>query len=133
MEVGGKINIFGDNVSVEGVIDNVYVVNLTGSATIESGSNNVIAFNPTQPITPLDAGRTIIGNSVKQGQQYETYINVDVGPGTITYLTGSAGGTAVDFHHHFRYTGANGTATVYIPSASLDSNDGIQMLSLIHI
>ena len=126
MDVGGKVNIFGDNVSAEGVIDNLYVVNLTGSAIIESGSNNVIAFNPTKPITPLDAGRTILGTTVTQGQQYETYVNVEVGPGTITYLTGSAG-TTEDFHHHFNYTGANGTATVYMPSASLAINDGLQM------
>ena len=125
IETEGNIQIFGNNVSALGSIDNIFVVNnTTGSVSIESGSNNVIAFNPQYPITALDSGRTIIGNAYLEGNQYEDYTNVVVSPGSTIYLTGSA----VDrFHHHFQWSGTNGTANVYIPSASLAEYDGIKM------
>lgn len=125
VETEGNIQIFGNNVSATGSVNNVFVVNnTTGSVSIESGSNNVIAFNPQYPITELDAGRTIIGNAYLEGNQYEDYTNVVVSPGDTIYLTGSA----VDrFHHHFQWVGVNGTANVYIPSASLAEYDGIKM------
>lgn len=125
IETEGNIQIFGNNVSATGSIDNIFIINnTTGSVSIESGSNNVIAFNPQYPITALDAGRTIIGNAYLEGNQYEDYTNVVVSPGSTIYLTGSA----VDrFHHHFQWSGTNGTANVYIPSASLAGYDGIKM------
>ncbi len=124
VETAGNIQIFGDNVSATGSIDNVFVVSNSGSVSIESGSQSIIAFNPTLPITELDNGRTIIGNAKLEGNQYEDYNVVDVVPGGTYYLTGSA---EVNFHNHFRYTGANGNASVYIPSASIASDDGLKM------
>ena len=124
IETEGNIQIFGNNVSATGSIDNIFVVSNSGSVSIESGSQSIIAFNPTQPITELDNGRTIIGNAKLEGNQYEDYNVVDVAPGGTYYLTGSA---EINFHNHFRYTGANGNAQVYIPSASVASDDGLKM------
>lgn len=124
IETEGNIQIFGNNVSATGSVNNVFVVSNSGSVSIESGSQSIIAFNPTQPITELDNGRTIIGNAKLEGNQYEDYNVVDVVPGGTYYLTGSA---EINFHNHFRYTGANGNAQVYIPSASLASDDGLKM------
>ena len=127
IEVGGNIQVFGNNVSASGSINGVFVVNNASgsSVSIASGSEGIVAFNPTQPITELDNGRTIIGNAKLEGNQYEDYFNVSVSAGSTTYLTGSQ--AELYFHHHFQWSGGNGTANVYIPSASLDEYDGIKM------
>ena len=124
IETEGNIQIFGDNVSASGSVNNIFVVSNSGSVSIESGSQSIIAFNPTQPITELDNGRTIIGNIQTQGNQFEDYETLNINPGDTIYLTGSSD---VNFHHHLKWIGANGTARVYLPSASLDINNGRQM------
>ena len=119
-----NVTLYGDNNFVSSSANNIFVAN-ANDIQIGNISSSVI-LNPTHDLTAEDSGRVIIGNAKLQGQQYETYVNVDVVPGGTYYLTGSTG-TDLDFHHHFRYTGANGNAQVYIPSASLASDDGLKM------
>jgi hypothetical protein len=124
----GQVNIFGNNVTLgtqeTGSVTNAFIVsNILDSTTIVSASN-IVALNPVREITEYDNNKVISGNTKHQGSYTETYINVPVGPGTITYLTGS--GVDQAFHHHFQWTGANGNATVYLDSALLPEYDGIQ-------
>jgi len=123
IETEGNIQIFGNDVSATGSINDIFVVNNSGSASIESGSANIIAFNPTAPITPADSGKTIIGNAKLEGSQQQTYETIVVSPGSTTYLTSSN----VPYHHHIEWSGIGGTANVYIPSSSLAENDGLEM------
>ena len=118
-------NIFGSNVNLAYNVDSVFIVNTTtGSLLVPTGSQNVIAFNPTEPITAQDNGRTIVGNIQTQGNHYEKYQTLSINPGDTIYLTGSSD---INFHHHLQWVGANGTAIVFLPSASLAINDGRQM------
>ena len=119
-----NVTLYGNNNFVSSSVSDLFIVN-ANDINIGEVTSSVI-LNPVSDITEEDSGRTIIGNAKLQGQQYETYVNVDVVPGGTYYLTGSSG-TALDFHHHFRYTGANGNAQVYIPSASLAADDGLKM------
>ena len=122
LESAGNVNIFGNNVYASGSIENMFVVNQSGSVLVESGSSNVIAFNPTQPITEADNGRTIIGNGYIQGTIYSTYENIPLASTDIVYLTSSNAN-----HYHFQWSGGAGVATAYIPSASLAPNDGLTL------
>ena len=124
----GQVNIFGNNVTLgtqlTGSVTNAFIVsNIADTTTIVSASN-IVALNPVREITEYDNNKVIQGNTKHQGSYTETYINVPVGPGTTTYLTGSSIDQA--FHHHFQWTGANGNAIVYIDSALLPEYDGVQ-------
>lgn len=120
----GSINVFGNNVYTSGSVYNAFVVNSSGSVVIESGSQNIIAFNPIYPITEYDTNKVIIGNSKREGSQTETYINVEVSASQVIYLTGSI--VSDNFHHHFQWIGGNGVATVYIDDATNPAFDGLQ-------
>ena len=120
-----NITLIGNNISVGGIsgsADSVFVVNFSGSAEVSPLANNVIAFNPTSPITEADNGRTIIGNSVNQGTIYSIYENVPLASTDVVYLTSSDAN-----HYHFQWSGGAGVATAYIPSASLAPNDGLTL------
>jgi hypothetical protein len=122
------IHIYGNQVNIlnpgTGSISGLYVISPDEvPVTIETGSDMVI-LNPVREITEYDSNKVIIGNTKHQGSYTETYINVPVGPGTTTYLTGS--GVDQAFHHHFQWTGANGNAQVFIDDATLAQYDAIQ-------
>ena len=100
---GNYITLFDNNIDISGSIESAFIVKQSDTPiTVYTGSN-VIALNPVEDITAQDAGRVIIGNAVLQGNQYETYENITVGPGTTTYLTGSH---VEHFHHHFQWSGS---------------------------
>ena len=126
--VAENVRIYGNNVTIgntnTGSVENVYVVSTSEtSVTITTGSN-IVALNPVSPITEYDSNKVVTGNTKHQGSYTETYINVPVSSGSITYLTGSM--VAEAFHHHFQWTGANGNAIVYINDALLPQYDGLQ-------
>ena len=121
MEGIGNISIFGNNVEFSGSVTNAFVVNQTGSATIID-THDIIALNPVRPVNGYDYNKVVIGNSLNQGAQYETYNNILASAGAVFYLTGSE--TADRFHYHFSWTGSNGTATVYINDATNPEYDG---------
>ena len=120
----GLINVFGNGVYTSGSVYNAFVVNSSGSVVIESGSQNIIAFNPIYPITEYDTNKVIIGNSKREGSQTETYVNVEVSASQVIYLTGSMVANA--FHHHFQWIGGNGVASVYIDDATDPAFNGLQ-------
>ena len=121
-----NISVFGNNNIVAQNTNQVFLVNTTDTPIlVPTGSTNVIALNPTTPISEIDNGKVVIGNSRLEGNQYETYENVEVGDSSTTYLTGSH---VEHFHHHFQYTSSvNGTAQVWIPDATDSQYDGIKM------
>ena len=127
-EATSDIHLFGNNILIgqsgTGSVEDAYIISPgTGSVTVSSGSN-IIALNPVFPITEVDSGRTIIGNAVLQGSQFETYTNVPVSASAIVYLTGSA---ALDnFHHHFQWSGGNGSAIVFIEDNTDVTLDGVK-------
>ena len=127
-EATNDIHIYGNNVNVGGIgtgsVDNVYVISPSDTAFIITTGSNMVALNPVRAINEYQSGKVIIGNTLYQGALYEQYNIVNVGPGSTTYLTGS--GIADDFHFHFVYSGANGTATVFINDALLPQFDGLQ-------
>jgi hypothetical protein len=123
-----SVNIFGNNVSINTTgtssLEDLFIVNTNGPVNLTSSISSSILLNPVRPINEYQSGKVIIGNTLYQGALYETYNIVNVGPGSITYLTGSA--EADNFHFHFVYSGANGTAQVFINDALLPQYDGLQ-------
>jgi len=118
--------IFGDNNLISEDVGQTFIVNTTDTPVIvPSGSSNIIALNPVNPITDLDNGKVIIGNAKIQGSIFEDYTNVEVGDSSTTWLTGSTWDNT--FHFHFQYTSSvNGTAQVWIETPLSASTDGEQ-------
>ena len=123
-ELVSDINIFGNNITTSGSINNTFIVNETSNPVLLNDISGSVILNPVREITAYDNNKVVQGNTKHQGSYTETYINVPVGPGTTTYLTGSNVDQA--FHHHFQWTGANGNAIVYIDDALLPQYDGVQ-------
>lgn len=121
LDGGGQIDIFGNNVTLSGSVYQAFVVNHTGSVTI-TDTQDIIALNPVRPINGYDNNKVVIGNSLNQGAQYETYNVLEVSAGSVYYLTGSA--VADRFHWHFTWSGSNGTAIVYINDSTNPEYDG---------
>ena len=134
-----NIHVYGSNNSISGSVRDTFLVggrnntvtnvsqslifNPANGITI-SNTSNIIALNPIDDIDGTDQGRVVIGNVLLQGNQFENYENVTVGPGTITYLTGSH----IDhYHHNFLWSGSNGTALVYLPDPGNPEYDGLKM------
>lgn len=117
----GTVDVFGNNVSLSGSVENLFIVNQTGSVII-SDTHDVIAFNPVRPVNGYDSNKVVVGNILNQGAQYETYNNIIASASAVFYLTGSE--VQDRFHWHFSWTGSNGTATVYINDASDPQYDG---------
>lgn len=116
--------IIGNNVTVSGSIEECFIVSQGDNPITAATGSSVVALNPVEDIRPEDSGRVLIGNVVLQGQQYERYDLIEATPGGEIYLTGSANS---HFHHHFTWTGANGTFTAYLPDATAIENDGLQL------
>ena len=105
-------------------MDNLYIISPSELPFTVTTGSNIIALNPVRDITEYDGDKVVMGNAKHQGSYTETYINVEVGPGTTTYLTGS--GVNQAFHHHFQWSGSNGNATVFIDDATAPEYDGVQ-------
>jgi len=123
------IHIFGNNVNVQpsgtGSVNDLFIVSPNTTPVLVTTGSNIIALNPINDINAVDANRVIIGNIKIQGSAYEDYLNVECGPGTVTYLTGSIWDNV--FHFHFEYTSStNGTAQVFIESPFGAEVDGEQ-------
>lgn len=134
-----NVHVYGSNNQISGSVTDTFLVggnnntvlnvsqslifNPANNITI-ANTNGIIALNPTEDIDGMDADRVVIGNLLIQGNQYENYETLNINPGDTIYLTGSSD---INFHHHLKWVGANGTARVYLPSASLDVNNGRQM------
>ena len=127
-EATNNIHIYGNNVTVGGIgtgsVEDLYIISPSSKSFSVTTGSGLIALNPVREITEYDSNKVVLGNAKHQGSYTETYINVPVGPATITYLTGS--GVDQAFHHHFQWTGANGNAVVYIDDPNNLQYDGIQ-------
>jgi hypothetical protein len=123
IETEGNIQIFGDNVSASGSVNNLFIVNQSGNLSIESGSQNIVALQPTEAITEFDNNEVIVGNLWRQGLQYESYLDLEMSASMEYYMTGS---NLTNFHTHIRWAGVNGTSTIYIPSGSI-AEDRLQL------
>ena len=117
-----NINIFGDNVELSGSVNKAFVVNQTGSVLI-TDTQDIIALNPVRPINGYNNNKVVIGNVLNQGAQYETYNVIEASAGFVYHLTGS--GVQDRFHHHFTWSGSNGTATIYIEDSTQPEYDGL--------
>ena len=122
------IHIYGNQVIAgageTGSVEDLFIVNTNGPLLVTASISQSILLNPVREITEYDNGKVVSGNTKHQGSYTETYINVPVGPGTTTYLTGS--GVDQAFHHHFQWVGVNGNATVFIDDATLAQYDAVQ-------
>jgi len=123
------IHIFGNNINVQstgtGSVNDLFIVSPNTTPVAVTTGSNIIALNPINDINAVDANRVVIGNLKIQGSAYEDYLNVECGPGSVTYLTGSIWDNV--FHFHFEYTSStNGTAQVFIESPFGAEVDGEQ-------
>lgn len=117
-----NVHLYGVNNNVSESVQNTFAVNVANT-TLTQISESVI-LSPTLDVENYESGRVIIGNLRRQGQQYENYKILEGGPGEVYNITGSDGGY---FHYHLTYTSSvNGTAFVYLPSASLDEYKDVQ-------
>ena len=121
-----NISLYGNNLTIgdiSGSVDSAFVVSFSQSIQIPPSSTNVVALNPTQDVSIYDGNKVVVGNIRNQGAQYETYNVVEASSGFVLYLTGS--GVQDRFHHHFTWSGGNGTATIYIEDSTQPQYDGL--------
>ena len=122
-----NIHLFGNNITTTGSVSSAFVINTeTGSVSLDNVSN-VIALNPTEPITAATfAGvgnqGVVVGNLQIQGNQFFTSDIITGSSGGSIYITGSH---LEHYVHYFAWSGTNGSFSCFLEDANLV--DGIQL------